>query len=222
VTLGVEVLPPALSVEPGAVGTVAVIVRNPDPEPCEVTVEVAGPAHDWTWAHPSPCPVPAGADARVAVFFKPPIGPVPAAGNQRFEVRVARVDGSEAAAGHGMIDIRPYVDIVASLDPPATRDKRGVVFTLLLENRGNVATRAALRGDDLLGALHVTVEPTTVSAEPGETATATVRVEAHKSLGGRGERRLPFLVHAECDGCAPLRADGSFYQLGKKAPVPIG
>lgn len=220
VGLGVEVVPVALAVEPGAVGAVQVRVRNAGAEPCEVTVEVAGDASHWTWAHPATCPVAAGADAQVAVFFKPPCGPVPAAGMQPFEVRAVTADG-EVGVGGGEVDVRPYVDIVASLDPPATRDKRGSTFTLRFENRGNVATSASLRGDDLLGLLDVSVEPRSVTAGPGETATATVRVEARKALKGNGERRLPFVVHAECDGCAPLRADGSLYQLGRKAPAPV-
>ncbi|MFN2606989.1 MAG: hypothetical protein ABR511_03690 [Acidimicrobiales bacterium] len=221
--LGVEVVPPALAVEPGTVGCMEVRVHNPGADVCDAAVVVAGEVARWSWVHPATCSLAAGADATVAVFFKPPCGPAPRAGCFGFEVRVTPAGATTAAAptgcGRGTVEVRPYLDVVASIDPPAWWDRRAAAFTLRLENRGNVATSAALAGSDLLGELAVAVEPSRLAVDPGETSTAAVRVEARKALGGKGERRLPFVVTAECEGCSALRADGSFYQLGRRAPA---
>ena len=87
-----EVVPPRLEVDPGHLGSVKVHLTNPGPEACEVVVQVPRGERDWTWVHPASCAIAAGADAEVAVFFKPSCGPRPSAGTH--EVSELRVEGA--------------------------------------------------------------------------------------------------------------------------------
>jgi hypothetical protein len=61
----------------------------------------------------------------------------------------------------------------------------------------------------------VSVQPTRVSAGPGETVTATVNVQARKKLK-RGEQRYRVCVLARVEGGSELRVEGAFRQQGVK------
>ena len=95
-------------------------------------------------------------------------------------------------------------------------DLMGHDYTFHLENRGNVPISAALSTDDpSKGALEVDVQPRSVSAGPGETATATVSVHARKKLK-KGEQTYRVCVLAQVEGGSELRVEGAFRQQGIK------
>ena len=208
-----ELVPSALAVDPGRLGRIDVHLRNSGPEARAVAVEVPASERDWTWVHPESCPVDPGEEAVVAVFFKPACGPHPTAGRHAVEI-VARADGEQTAA-QGEVDVGRWVDAAGTLDPMVAYDQRGHQYTLHLENRGNVPISAALSTDDPSGALEVAVQPTRVSAGPGETVDATIAVQARKKLK-RGEQRYRVCVLAEVDGGSELRIEGAFRQQGVK------
>lgn len=214
-----ELVPSALAVDPGRLGCMQVHVRNTGPDACGVAVELPAERREWSWVHPESCDVPAGGEAVVAVFFKPKCGPNPPAGTHDVEI-VARPQGqtaagAEPATGRGTVAVGPWVDAAAALDPMVAKDVRAGTYTFNLENRGNVPFHATLSTDDPSGALEVDVSPLQVDAGPGETATATVTVQARKKLK-RGEQRYRVCVLADVDGGSELRIEGAFYQQGVK------
>ena len=211
-----ELVPAALAVEPGRLGRIDAHLRNGGPEACDVAVEVPPGERDWTWVHPETCSVAPGAEEVVAVFFKPACGPHPTGGRHSVEI-VARAAGGAgvAAKGEATVDVGTWVDAAGTLDPMVAYDQRAAAYTLHVENRGNVPMTAELSTDDPSGALDVTVQPASVSAAPGETATATVAVQARKKLK-RGEQRYRVCVLAEVDGGSELRVEGAFRQQGLK------
>jgi uncharacterized membrane protein len=209
-----ELVPSALAVEPGRLGRMDVHLRNSGPEACDVAVEVPPGERDWTWVHPESCSVAAGAEEVVSVFFKPSCGPHPTAGRHSVEI-AARASGGVAAKSEGTVDVAPWIDAAGTLDPMVAYDQRASEYTLNLENRGNVPMTATLSTDDPSGALEAAVQPTRVSAGPGETATATVRVQARKKLK-RGEQRYRVCVLARVEGGSELRVEGAFRQQGLK------
>jgi hypothetical protein len=209
-----ELVPSALAVEPGRLGRIDVHLRNGGAEPRDVVVEVPSEERDWTWVHPESCPVIPGEEAVVTVFFKPACGPHPTAGKHTIEI-VARASGEAPAAGQGIVDVGTYVDAAGALDPMVAHNVGGHSYTFNLENLGNVPVSAALSTDDPSGALQVDVQPTRVSAEPGQTAAALVSVQARKKLK-KGEQRYRVCVLAQVDGGSELRIEGAFYQQGVK------
>ena len=213
-----ELVPSALAVEPGRLGRMGVRLRNSGDEVREVAVEVPASQRDWSWVHPETCPLAPGEEAEVMVFFKPSCGPHPPAGRHTVEI-AARAPGEPAAAatGEGTVEVTPWVDAAGTLEPMVAYDQRASTYTLHVENRGNVPITADLSTDDPSGALDVDVQPTRVSAEPGQTASATVTVQARKKLK-RGEQRYRVCVVARVDGGSELRIEGAFRQQGVKGP----
>jgi uncharacterized membrane protein len=214
--IAMELVPSALAVDPGRLGSMKVHLTNSGPEACEVAVEVPSGDRDWSWVHPESCSVTPGEEVVVAVFFKPACGPHPTAGPHTVDI-VARApgDGTAAAQGQGTVDVGTFVDAVGTLDPMVSYDPMAASYTFNLENRGNVPVSATLSTDDPSGALEVHVQPTRLSAEPGETATAAVQVQARKKLK-RGEHTYRVCVLAKVDGGSDLRIEGAFRQQGLK------
>ena len=212
-----EVTPSALAVDPGRLGSMKVHLRNSGPESCDVAVELPPDDREWSWVHPESCSVTPGEEVVATVFFKPACGPHPVAGTHTMDI-VARAAGHPEAEAHsqGTVEVGPYVDAAGSLDPMVAYDVMGHSYTFLLENRGNVPITAALSTDDpSKGALEVDVQPRSISAGPGETATATVAVQARKKLK-KGEQTYRVCVLAEVPGCSELRVEGAFRQQGIK------
>jgi hypothetical protein len=212
-----ELQPPALAVDPGRLGSIQVHVTNSGPEQCDVAVEVPADQRDWSWVHPENCAIAAGQEAVFAVFFKPACGSHPTAGTHQVEI-VARSTGQPATSttGQGTVEVGPWIDAGGALDPLVARDVRSHSYTLNFENRGNVPVRATLATEDPSGGdLELHVEPAEVTAQAGETATATVTVAARKKLK-RGEQRYRICVLATIDGAPDLRIEGAFYQQGLK------
>ena len=217
VGIALELVPAALAVDPGRLGSMKVHLTNSGPEACDVAVEVPQQERDWSWVHPESCSVTPGEEVVVAVFFKPACGPHPTAGTHTVDI-VARATGeSVAAEGTGTVDVGPFLDAVGSLDPMVAYDTMAASYTFTLDNQGNVPVIATLSTDDPSGGgLEVHVAPTRVSADPGQTATATVQVQARKKLK-KGEHTFRVCVLAEVDGGSDLRIEGAFRQQGLKA-----
>ncbi len=212
-----ELVPPAITVEPGHLGCVEVRLTNSGPEPCDVAVEVPAAERHWSWVHPESCGIAPGGEGVVSVYFKPACGPEPRAGAHRVGIRARCGDDPHlSAAADGTVEVGAFTDVVATLDPLVGRGQRGFSYAVKLENKGNTAIRASLSGDDPSGgALLVDVEPAKVQAHPGESVTATVAVQPRKALR-RGEQRYRVCVVARVDGDGELRAEGSFYQQGRR------
>jgi hypothetical protein len=211
----VELARSALTVDPGTVHCVDAYVHNSGTEPCAVVMEISGPPKPWAWVIPESCQVEPGGKATVGLVFKPPCASDPPAGRHEFHVRASCGDCGEAASAAGTMEILPFSQVVAALDPVLARGQRSFNYTVKLANEGNVGMRATLTVDAPPRELALDVHPTEVSAGPGETATATVEVAARKRLR-KGEQRYPICVRADLDGGKQVRADGAFYQLGKR------
>jgi len=211
-----ELVPSSLSVDPGRLGSMHVHLTNSGPEATDVAVELPPDDRHWSWVHPESCPVEPGGEAVVAVFFKPKCGTRPIAGTHRVSI-VAHTAGDAApsATSEGLVQVGPFSDAAAALDPMVGKDQRLHNYAFHLENTGNVPLRAALSTTDPSGALTVDVQPREIHAEPGETATATVTVQARKTLK-RGEQRFRVCVLAAVEGGGEFRVEGAFYQQGLK------
>jgi len=209
-----ELVPSALAVDPGRLGSMKVHLTNSGPAACDVAVEVPSGERDWSWVHPESCSVTPGEEVVVSVFFKPACGPLPTAGPHTVDI-VARAAGEASAQGRGAVEVGPYVDAAGALDPMVAYDQHGHQYQFHLENRGNVPISAALSTDDPSGALDIHVQPTRVTAGPGETATATVAVQARKKLK-KGEHTYRVCVLAQVEGGSDLRIEGAFRQQGVK------
>lgn len=205
-----------VTVDPGKVKCLEAHVRADVATPCPVRFALAGEAMGWTWVYPESCELAPGEEATVGVYFKPLCGPVPTAGRHRVALHAtSATDPATAASADAIVEVTPYREVVAVLDPVVARDQESFTYTVRLENQGNVGMRASLSADQDAKELLLAVDPTDVSAEPGEIAKAAVRVNVRKTMR-KGERRYPICVRARVDSGTELRADGAFHQLGRK------
>ncbi len=208
----VSVAPPAGPVAALTVATCEVLVGNPGPDADEYRFEVLGEAGRWSWFSPITLEVPAGAEATAKACFRPPRAPSPAAGPYPVAVKVTSVsDPTVATVATSALEIAPFTDLFATIDPRQSQGTRGE-HVVCVENRGNSPMATRLRVADAGDAVTVEIEPPSVVAAPGSTATAAVTVRPTRRLRRGGDPVHRFQVTAEAGAGPALRLAGSFRQ----------
>lgn len=179
--------------------------------PCEVQLRITGESAAWSWVTPGSLTLAAGMPGQAKAVFRAPRAGLPRAGPLSFGVE-ARVAGSAGppTEARGTLEITPYADVFATMDPPASSGSRSGEHTLVLDNRGNAAMRATLTGsgDDL----DISIDPPAVRADPGEQATATVTARAQGRAQRGAPRQLSFQVIAEVEDSSPVTVTATLRQ----------
>ena len=214
--MGVEavVVPRPLAVEALTVTGCEVRVSNTGATDDEYAFVIDREAAQWGWVTPPTVVVPAGGLGSVKVLFRMPKAPKPPAGPMPFTITVTSVkDRSVSTVAEGVVDVAPIVDLLITLNPITAQGSGPSHHTVALSNRGNATVRARLSAADTGGHLDLDIEPVTVEAGPGTTASAKVRVTPRKALR-RGSVERPFQVVASVEGQEPLTVDGKLTQEG--------
>ena len=214
--MGVEavVVPRPLRVEALTVTGCEVRVTNTGSTEDEYSFAIDRESAQWGWVTPPTLTVPPGGEGSVKVLFRLPKAPKPPAGPLPFTITVTSVrDKSVSTVADGIVDVAPISDVLATLNPTAAQGSGPSHHTLAVSNRGNAPVRARLRAVDDGGHLDFDVEPVTLEAGPGATATANLRVTPRQRLR-RGTAQRPFRVLAEAEGHEPMQVDGTFTQEG--------
>jgi hypothetical protein len=182
-------------------------------------------AAQWGWVTPPTVTVPAGGQASVKVLFRLPKSPKPPAGPLPFTVAVTSVtDKSVTTVAEGIVDVAPFTDVMATLNPPTAQGSGPSHHTVALSNRGNAPVRARLTASDAGGDLDFDIEPVTLEAAPGTSVSANLRVTPKQRLR-RGTAERPFQVVAALEGQEPHRVEGKLTQEGTgigKTPIIVG
>jgi len=214
--MGVEavVVPRPLPVEALTITGCEVRVTNTGAAEDEFAVVIDREAAAWGWVTPPTVVVPPGAEGAVKVLFRLPKAPRPPAGPFPFTITATSVnDKSVSTTTEGIVDVQPFSDLLATLNPTTAQGSGPSHHTVALSNRGNAPVRARLRATDPTGDLDFDIEPVTLEAAPGTAAEAQLRVTPKNRLR-RGTATRPFQVLAEAEGHEPLRADGTLTQEG--------
>jgi hypothetical protein len=208
------VVPRPLAVEALTVTGCEVRVTNTGTARDEFSVTIDREAAAWGWVTPPTVTVPAGGEGSVKVLFRLPKAPRPPAGPFPFTLAVASVaDPETATTAAGVVDVQPFQDLVATLNPRTAQGSGPSHHTVALSNRGNAPVRARLSAADEAGDLDFDIEPVTLEAAPGTVAEAKLRVSPRRSLR-RGTAERAFQVAAEAEGYDALRVDGILTQEG--------
>ena len=182
-------------------------------------------AAQWGWVTPPTVTVAPGGQASVKVLFRLPKAPKPPAGPLPFTVTVTSVrDKSVSTVAEGIVDVAPFSDVLATLNPPTAQGSGPSHHTVALSNRGNAPVRARLTASDAGGNLDFDIEPVTLESAPGTSVSANLRVTPKQRLR-RGTAERPFQVVAAIEGLEPLRVDGKLTQEGTgygKTPILVG
>ena len=182
-------------------------------------------AAQWGWVTPPTVTVPPGGQGSVKVLFRLPKSPKPPAGPFPFTVTVTSVrDKAVTTVAEGIVDVAPFSDVIATLNPPTAQGSGPSHHTVALSNRGNAPVRARLTAGDAEGHLDFDIEPVTLEAAPGTSASANLRVTPKQRLR-RGTAERTFHVLAAAEGQDPLRVEGKLTQEGTgfgRTPLIVG
>jgi hypothetical protein len=112
-----------------------------------------------------------------------------------------------------VLNVAPYYDLAAELVPHTSQGRRRAEHRFLVSNQGNTRMRAAVDATDPDNVLRFNVTPSTLSADPGNDASATLRVRPQKLLYLGNTLVRPFEVTGVSEGAPALRAQGQFQQV---------
>ncbi|MDQ4096413.1 MAG: S9 family peptidase [Actinomycetota bacterium] len=215
-----------VSVEPGSTATCELRLRNPSDRGIELAIDVRGGVSEWAWAAPPHLTVPAGGEEVARIVFRPPRSPELGPGPVGFEVGVVPTgepDG-EVTVVRGVIEVAPFAEVTAQLDPRVAKGLRSTSHRLTLENTGNVSSGVAIEAvphDNDRHRLAVDVEPASVPLRPGERATVTVTARAPRPTVGGRVRRRSFGVAVSPNASRPLSLEGTMEQQPVRWLLPV-
>ena len=195
-------------VVPGETAGCELTVENTGVGPQDVRMELVGEAAAWGWITPPLVTLAPGGRTVARVTLKLPRAPEPAAGPVLVTASMVVASTPEhPQAVSATIDVAPFVDVSAALDPHTSRGRVAGRHTLTVANKGNVRLSAAVEveADEL--SMHV--EPDRVDVDPGQSATVDVTARAHRRPFRARTTTRNFEVLVQPDGQGPpARAQG--------------
>ncbi|MFN2607971.1 MAG: matrixin family metalloprotease [Acidimicrobiales bacterium] len=196
-------------------------VRNEGDEAVSARLDLDGEAAAWSWILPTDVTLAPGGEAGVRFGFRLPAGSKPAAGSLPWALRARSAPpASEVlAVAAGTLEVAPFTELSVGVSPVASAGKGPVTHEVSVLNRGNARATTSLAATAGDGSLELVVEPSTVVAEPGRQAAATLTVRPRERLVAGAPRSRPFTVSATPEGGGTAStASGSFRQAPTLAP----
>ena len=211
----VSISPTECNVAPGESASCEILVRNTGTVVDQFTLQVEGDAAVWAVVEPPALNLYPGSEPGVSTLrFFPPRSPQTASGPARFALRAtSREDPSVSATARGVLNVAPYYDLAAELMPQTSQGRRRAEHRFLVNNQGNTRMRAAVNATDPDNLLRFNVTPSTLSADPGTDASATLQVRPQKLMYLGNTLVRPFEVTGVSEGAPALRAQGQFQQV---------
>ncbi|MDX2161432.1 MAG: protein kinase [bacterium] len=187
--IGLTLTATLIRVTPGSQVTLALEVVNQSKLVDHFTVQVYGVPNDWITLPAAPLYLLPGARDTTSIEFHPPLAPSSTAGAHAFEVRVtARAQGIVSPAVQGALEIAPFYDFLADMEPMQIR-RRGLI-DLTLSNTSNIACTYNVTVRDKQKAMHVYVPGKQFTLMPGQTEYIDIRIRAkNRPLIGRAETK---------------------------------
>ncbi len=216
--------PPEVLVSHSGLAGAVLHLANEGDHPVDLRIDITGEAAAWSWVTPATLTLPGGGTAEVKATFRAPRSPLPPAGPLPVGLRISVARGADVAVlVEGTLDVAPFTDLFATIDPPVAAGARHGRHTLTLANRGNATVAVSLAGAGVDGkrsseeGVDVEIEPSRVSIASGANATATVTART-RSTFVRGEPRDHRVrVEALVDG-EPAATVGAIFRQQPATP----
>ena len=112
----------------------------------------------------------------------------------------------------GVVAVGAFSSLSGRVVPQTSRHSGGAEHRVMVENAGNEPVSLTFDARDPDEVLHLGIDPTFVTVDPGATATVVLRVRALRPLGGSVAQPRPFTVTATAHGgrgASPQRARSS-------------
>ena len=202
-----------IEVQPGAVATCTVTVKNTGTVVDQFSIDILGDPAGFTTAEPASLSLFPGAEGTATVFFRPPRAADTPAGDLPFGVRArSREDPAGSAVEEGVVTVGAYQDTFAELVPRTSRGSRGARHELAVDNRGNSRLNATITAGDQDQLLGFDVEPPGLVVEAGTAGFAKIRVRPKNRFWRGQPKTRPFKVAVAGEGGPPIVLDGSMLQ----------
>jgi hypothetical protein len=202
-----------VTVTPGAEASLKVKVRNNGSVVDQFALSVVGDASGWARAEPAELSLFPGAEDTATIIFSPPRDSTVAAGSLPFGVRVAsQEDPDGSVVEEGKLEIEPFIEVAAELQPLTSRGSRGVRHDLAVDNRGNTPLNANIVGVDSNEDVRFDIKPRSVVVEPGQAVFAEVGVKPAKRMWRGQSKSRAFSVQVEAPDHPPAAVSGAFQQ----------
>ncbi len=213
--------PTEVEVDPGAEATIDVRVRNLGSVVDKFVLALDGPPAGWSVIEPAALPMFPASEGTATITFRPPRSWQVPAGPTRFRLRVS----SSAQPGtftmaDGVVAVGGFSSLSGLVVPQTSRHNSGAEHRVMVENAGNEPVSLTFDARDPDEVLHLGIDPTFVTVDPGATATVVLRVRALRPLGGSVAQPRPFTVTATAHGREALPLSGTFVQEPVAAPAP--
>ena len=196
-----------VEVQPGAVATCTVTVKNTGTVVDQFTIDILGDPGAWTAAEPATLSLFPGAEGTATVFFRPPRAAETQTGELPFGVRArSQEDPAGSAVEEGVLTVGAFQDTFAELVPRTSRGSRGATHELAVDNRGNSRLNATVTAGDQDQLLRFDVEPPGLVVDPGTAGFAKVRVKPRQRFWRGQPKTRPFKVAVEGEGAHADRA----------------
>jgi len=196
-----------IKVAPGSAESTVFVVKNLGTKVEEFRFLVNGP--EWVIAEPATVSVYPGQEATGAVQAAPPRTPDCAAGVAPFQLTVTSALHSHlSGSAAGRVDVAPYYEFAAQLDPSSSRGRGWTRHAITLNNRGNTPLRILLDSADVADGLRLSLSAVT-EVEPGAVTEVPVAVHGRRRWFGRPESRTFAVVAEPPKPLAPVRLAGT-------------
>ena len=202
-----------VDIAPGATAFLELHITNLGDEDESVSVIASGVTAPWVNVQPRTLTLAPGVEQTVEVEVRPPRLPSTSFGPTSLSVRVVPHDHpDETLTAETVMVVSASWERQLTLLQQALRGRRGAVYELVLDNRGNTVASCRLQLVDHSRRIDATFDPPSVGVEPGGSALVKMRLRAKRSLWEREARTIPFRVDAAQSGNATASASGTFAQ----------
>jgi hypothetical protein len=202
----------ALTVAPGGVVETQLRIRNTGERVDQFTYEALGTPARWVaFDRPSVSLVP-GTEGTVFLRLAPPRRPGTPTGTFPFGIRVTAQGDGRSVVAEGDLEVARFDETFAELVPRTVRGRRRAAHELAVDNRGNGAINASLKGIDPERQVQFRFKPSALVVPPGTTAFATVEVRPRRRFLRGPSVMRPYKIRLESTGREPVDVDGGLMQ----------
>jgi hypothetical protein len=196
-----------IAVATGSTGSTDFVVKNIGTKVEEFGFSADGP--EWLAVEPATASVFPGEETRGSVQAAPPRTPTSTAGTAPFRVTVTSAIHSHLSrSALGRVDVAPYYEFAALLDPSSSRGRGWTRHTITLNNRGNTPLRILLDSTDVADGLRLSLSAV-AEVEPGMVTEVPVAVHGRRRWFGRPESKTFAVVAEPPKPLAPVRLAGT-------------
>lgn len=208
--------PTELRVTPGATATSKVRVFNRGAIVDKYHLEVPAEIASWATIEPSSLNLYPSTDGEAALTFHPTRSPEVRAGEVSFAVKVcSEVDPSATAEAAGTVTVEPFVELAGKLVPTTSRSTGSAEHQVKIGNGGNAPAEVSLTVSNPDEQLGFELEPASMTLQPGEGASVTLRVTPRAAEEVAQGVPQTFRIVLRSPGASDVTLDGAYLRVTK-------